>query len=668
MAWESHEKVRRDACLQQTITVNGKLKMEWNSEMPCEDDIEKRSTCFSEMDSSEDDVYPDNNPDSEDEMLSSEDVSVEFDQNNAEKTEKTQMLSAMKYKSFFCCVLLCLGTISVETVFSLQDNFSSLTTSERSQWILDWLWSHYSYHDGDLTFKFIIGTSSVCLTAWLAVLGVPSSTFYSIRARFKNNEKVMPVKGKQSGSFSTEAWNCITWLEEYARLYAEKHPDSCHLDLPPCLTKKSVYEIMSEELHDQGVKVVTENYFISILWRKYCSHIKIPAASRFSKCDVCIKLKMEIAETKSKETRKRLFHQRRQHLDKQSQERRKYYKHCAKSRKEPNKYMSIIIDGMDQQKTFIPNFMHMSKFMSGMWRLRTHLVGTIVHGVGVYGFFDQFQWPHSTNLTLTILVHVFFLLKDSIPDILYLQMDNCARENKNRYVLAFFTWLVDIGLFKKVKISFLMVGHTHEDIDQVFSRFSVWLSKFSTLTMDQLLKAFESCYNPHPLSVQLDHVFNFTNWLEKHIEKIEGHSKPHCYKISKDQDGKTKLYFKNWSTDKDWTDATAENALLKTSPMDTPSLVKPTLDLVDLGKVEDSIKKCIDKRFLTNEDDIAWWRQFLAKSKANDDNQTVDWPLPEILLSKEIRRLGEIRSEVQEFQDIVEIPVEVTIGKKKRKK
>lgn len=102
---------------------------------------------------------------------------------------------------------------------------------------------------------------------------------YSLIFIFIDNEKVMPVKGKQSGSFSTEAWNCITWLEEYARLYAEKHPDSCHLDLPPCLTKKSVYEIMSEELHDQGVKVVTENYFISILWRKYCSHIKIPAVS-----------------------------------------------------------------------------------------------------------------------------------------------------------------------------------------------------------------------------------------------------------------------------------------------------------------------------------------------------------------------------------------------------
>uniref|UniRef100_K1RDW3 DUF7869 domain-containing protein n=1 Tax=Magallana gigas TaxID=29159 RepID=K1RDW3_MAGGI len=78
---------------------------------------------------------------------------------------------------------------------------------------------------------------------------------------------------------------------------------------------------------------------------------------------------------------------------------------------------------------------------------------------------------HSTNLTLSVLLSVIYMLRESLPDVFYLQMDNCARENKNRYLLAFMAYLVGKGVFRKIKVSFLMVGHTNEDIDQVFSKY-----------------------------------------------------------------------------------------------------------------------------------------------------------------------------------------------------
>jgi hypothetical protein len=49
------------------------------------------------------------------------------------------------------------------------------------------------------------------------------------------------------------------------------------------------------------------------------------------------------------------------------------------------------------------------------------------------------------------------------------------RENKNRYVLAFLKSLVDCGLFEHIYLNFLPVGHTHCDIDQLFSRKAVWM-------------------------------------------------------------------------------------------------------------------------------------------------------------------------------------------------
>lgn len=104
-----------------------------------------------------------------------------------------------------------------------------------------------------------------------------------------------------------------------------------------------------------------------------------------------------------------------------------------------------------------------------MRKLKVNLVGVIVHGIGIYVFFFYiFQWSHGSNVTISVLIHTFMMM-ESLPSSLYLQKDNCAGQHKNRLVLGFLCLLVELGIFEKVKVSFSMVGHTLEDIDQVFS-------------------------------------------------------------------------------------------------------------------------------------------------------------------------------------------------------
>ena len=48
----------------------------------------------------------------------------------------------------------------------------------------------------------------------------------------------------------------------------------------------------------------------------------------------------------------------------------------------------------------------------------------------------------------------------NLPPVLYLQLDNCGRENKNKYLLGFCALLVTKNVFKKVPVilySFLCV-------------------------------------------------------------------------------------------------------------------------------------------------------------------------------------------------------------------
>ena len=217
-----------------------------------------------------------------------------------------------------------------------------------------------------------------------------------------------------------------------------------------------------------------------------------------------------------------------------SSERRKYYKHSEKARRNPTKYLSIIIDGMDQSKTDLPHFSRKAKAVTGMTLLKTHLTGVIVHGLDILGYWDIRQWPHASNLTINILLEVLTSMKDKLPPVWYLQMDNCGRENKNRFVLAMCCYLVELGIFQKIKVGFLMVGHTHEDIDQVFSRFSTWLNRHSATTQEKLMTGFETSYTPRPRSFQVERLLDITEWLAPHLNPISLHSKPHLFKITRD--------------------------------------------------------------------------------------------------------------------------------------
>ena len=92
-------------------------------------------------------------------------------------------------------------------------------------------------------------------------------------------------------------------------------------------------------------------------------------------------------------------------------EREKYAKHRHKSEKHPNKYLSIIIDGMDQDKTDIPHIISNPKALAGSYRLETHVTGVRAHGHCTLMLVDYGEFPHNTNLTIEALLKVFCLLK-----------------------------------------------------------------------------------------------------------------------------------------------------------------------------------------------------------------------------------------------------------------
>jgi hypothetical protein len=123
--------------------------------------------------------------------------------------------------------------------------------------------------------------------------------------------------------------------------------------------------------------------------------------------------------------------------------------------------------------------------------LATRLVGVHMEGYGFHGYWVYPFFNSDSNLTCTLLLDILTMSAKRrggiLPPVLFLQMDNCGRENKNHTVIAFLAILIELKVFKEIYLTFLPVGHTHCKVDQRFSRISVHLKPKDLPTLDHMM-------------------------------------------------------------------------------------------------------------------------------------------------------------------------------------
>ena len=71
-----------------------------------------------------------------------------------------------------------------------------------------------------------------------------------------------------------------------------------------------------------------------------------------------------------------------------------------------------------------------------------------------------------------------------------LQLDNEASDNKNRYLFMFLSLLAALGVFNTIEVGFLLVGHTHEDIDGTNGRMSSNLKSKDIYSLAEMMDTY----------------------------------------------------------------------------------------------------------------------------------------------------------------------------------
>jgi hypothetical protein len=125
---------------------------------------------------------------------------------------------------------------------------------------------------------------------------------------------------------------------------------------------------------------------------------------------------------------------------------------------------------------------------------------------------------------------------------LFLQLDNSAKDNKNRFVMAFCSLLTARRIFKEVTVGFLVVGHTHEDIDTYFSYLSKLLKRRNTYVLADLIKAFMDSQKTVAFIPELvQEVADFKKYMKDFhhdgVNALTGLGEMHIFKFFVEADG-----------------------------------------------------------------------------------------------------------------------------------
>jgi len=192
----------------------------------------------------------------------------------------------------------------------------------------------------------------------------------------------------------------------------------------------------------------------------------------------------------------------------------------------PRQCWTIMCDAMTHRTTELPRYntsvYRLSKEASGAlpkWGFK--LTATYTFGYGFCPFMTHDSLEHGADLVWTIVWKTIEQLYEHYgfyPDVLFLVLDNTTGENKTAVTLAIASWLVASGRFKQVRVFFLLVGHTHVLIDQIFGTITKYLKGTDILLPEDLCSMIDAALAKNPQYkakkvTWLRSLWNFWGWI-----------------------------------------------------------------------------------------------------------------------------------------------------------
>lgn len=97
-------------------------------------------------------------------------------------------------------------------------------------------------------------------------------------------------------------------------------------------------------------------------------------------------------------------------------------------------------------------------------------------------------------------------------------MDNCAGDNKKQYVFSILSLFIARGVLGIVEVGFLLMGHTHKDIDENYGRLSSKLMRKDIFSLPKAMYTYRICEDHNSYVPYLIYEnFDFKKIVEPHL-------------------------------------------------------------------------------------------------------------------------------------------------------
>jgi hypothetical protein len=448
-------------------------------------------------------------------------------------------------------------------------------------------------------YRFVVQAARVCQRAWAILNGFSESRVSRFKARIDRGDMNPYPKKCASENKENEHENHLdkllkgdklqgtkltwigSWLRDQEKSASDYMPTSDGVTRLPFFNATAAwctYRALLRELKQFHL-------LPSYSWFCECKQAD-PSLERLrymrktgtlGKCDKCGLYELELAKVQPSddEAREALYMKYRGHLILQQMERLGYYQRRFLAVRYPRLFLSGILDGANQANFELPAIDRHLKSQSRKLRLKQGLVGVHFHGLGTYFYpldstiaCGSRQTCHALSDALAHVATSAY--RDSeLPKTLFLQLDNCGSDNKNRFFFGFLSSLVANGTFDTIVCSFLIVGHTHEDIDQIFSVITSYMKGKVYLTFADFDETLRNAYHSSsPTETDNNRAGNnvyvrrtktigdYAGWVEPHLDdKFEGHSRPLCFVFQAQQMGTTRscvLKYRSFSVSDVW--------------------------------------------------------------------------------------------------------------------